>query len=178
MWGRFQRFLKKLAHAEDIVLTPITISPGVKGALKAYVDQGGILGWVRRGFKRDRSVPEPTNAAETPPIDIPTHLHTNGCGDFTLMSLEDWLDLRGYPEFDMYSMHLDSVLCYSAHNCGIVEEVLEAPMRIYHIEHSAGSGWTPEDRPSIWEACREVSHGSNTQICWSGRNKCTGCGAR
>jgi hypothetical protein len=25
-----------------------------------------------------------------------------------------------------------------------VEEILPEPMRLYHIEHSVGSGWTPE----------------------------------
>ena len=37
-------------------------------------------------------------------------IHTNACGDFTLMAREHWFDLRGYPEFDLFSMNLDSVL--------------------------------------------------------------------
>ena len=70
--------------------------------------------------------------------------HTNGCGDFTLMARDDWFDLRGYPEFDLFSMHLDAVLCMSAHYGGIREDLLEPPKRIYHIEHAVGSGFTPE----------------------------------
>lgn len=89
--------------------------------------------------------------AAPPPIEISPNLqqaqlHTNGCGDFTLMALENWLDLRGYPEFDTFSMHLDSIFCFSAHYSGVVEEVLEEPLRIYHIEHGTGSAWTPEGR--------------------------------
>jgi len=70
-------------------------------------------------------------------------LHTNACGDFTLMAREHWLDVWGYAEFNMYSFRLDGLLCYAAHYAGARETVLSDPMRIYHIEHSAGSGWTP-----------------------------------
>jgi len=69
-------------------------------------------------------------------------LHTNACGDFTLMSRDDWFAVRGYPEWEIFSFHLDSVLLYIAHYAGIKEIILDDPMRMYHIEHS--SGWTPE----------------------------------
>ncbi|MBU0576926.1 hypothetical protein KJ654_04710 [Patescibacteria group bacterium] len=69
-------------------------------------------------------------------------LHTNACGDFTLLAKEHWHELCGYPEFDMFSFHLDSLLCFMAHHGGASEEILGDPMRIYHIEHK--SGWTPE----------------------------------
>jgi hypothetical protein len=69
-------------------------------------------------------------------------LHTNASGDFTLLARDAWLALRGYAEFDMYSMHLDSLFCHAAHQSGVRELVLTEPMQIYHIEH--GSGWTPE----------------------------------
>jgi len=67
-------------------------------------------------------------------------LHTNACGDFTLMAREDWFRLRGYPQLEMYSLHLDSLLCYMACSAGIREVVMRYP--VYHIEHSGG--WTPE----------------------------------
>jgi hypothetical protein len=69
-------------------------------------------------------------------------LHTNACGDFTLLSRERWLALRGYPEWEMYSFNVDSFLCYSAHYGGAEEFMIEEPCRFYHIEHE--SGWTPE----------------------------------
>ncbi len=78
------------------------------------------------------------------------YLHTNACGDFTLMAREHWLDLRGYPEFDMYSFHIDSLLCYAAHHAGASEVLLKEPMRIYHIEHGQGSGWTPEGQDQLF----------------------------
>lgn len=74
----------------------------------------------------------------------PAFLHINGCGDFTLLSREAWFALRGYPEFPIWPMHIDSIFCYAAHHAGMREVVLREPMRIYHIEHSSGAGWTPE----------------------------------
>lgn len=70
------------------------------------------------------------------------NLYTNACGDFQLMARQHWFELRGYPEFDMYSFHIDSIFEYMAHYLGLTEEYLGAPFRIYHIEHE--SGWTPE----------------------------------
>lgn len=81
----------------------------------------------------------------------PVHLHTNGCGDFTLLAREHWFDLRGYPEFDLFSMNIDSVFCWTAHHGGAREEILADPMRIYHIEHGSGSGWTPEGQEKLFQ---------------------------
>ena len=68
----------------------------------------------------------------------PVCLHTNACGDFTVMAREHWFDVRGYAEMNASPMHLDSMLCYAAHHAGAPEQVLPEPMRIYHIEHGAG----------------------------------------
>ncbi len=37
-------------------------------------------------------------------------LHTNGCGDFTLLSRDDWFRLRGYAEWPIFSWHLNLLL--------------------------------------------------------------------
>jgi hypothetical protein len=72
------------------------------------------------------------------------YIHTNACGDFTLLAREDWFALRAYPEFPIWPMHVDALFCYSAYHAGLREEVLLDPMRIYHIEHGTAAGWTPE----------------------------------
>jgi hypothetical protein len=94
----------------------------------------------------------------------PDFLHTNACGDFTLISREHWFDLRGYAEMDLYSMNLDSLFCYAAHYGGAREEILPEPMRIYHIEH--GSGWTPEGQAELFEklAAQGVSFMGNEEV--------------
>jgi hypothetical protein len=63
-------------------------------------------------------------------------LHMNGSGDFTLMSKAAWLRSGGYPELEMYSMHLDGLFLYQAHATGIRERFV--PLPLYHIDHSGG----------------------------------------
>ena len=75
----------------------------------------------------------------------------NACGDFTLMAREHWFDVRGYPECDLFSMHLDSFLCWAAHFAGAREEILHPPMRIFHVEHGVGSVRTPERQSQLYQ---------------------------
>ena len=77
------------------------------------------------------------------------YLHTNACGDFTLLSREDWNSLRAYPEFPIWPMHIDALLCYAAHHAGIREVILRDPLRIFHIQHSSASGATPEGEEEL-----------------------------
>jgi hypothetical protein len=72
----------------------------------------------------------------------PDNLHVNSSGDFQLMAREHWDELRGYPEFETFSMNIDGLFSYIADAAGIREEAL--PMPIYHLEHEVGSGWSPE----------------------------------
>jgi hypothetical protein len=74
----------------------------------------------------------------------PDPSHTNACGDFQLMAKQDWFNLRGYPELEMFSMNVDELFNHVAHYAGLREQVFADPMCAYHIEHAAGSGWTPE----------------------------------
>lgn len=78
----------------------------------------------------------------------PRLLHTNACGDFTMLAKEKWLDILGYPELEIYSMHIDSLGCYEAYHAGLKEEILADPMRVYHIEH--GAGWTPDGEQNLF----------------------------
>jgi hypothetical protein len=74
----------------------------------------------------------------------PAELHQNTCGDFQLLAREHWAELRGYPEFEMFSMSLDGVFEAMACAAGLREVLLECPLCIFHLEHEKGSGWTPE----------------------------------
>src|SRR5262249_33730220 len=49
----------------------------------------------------------------------PDNLHVNACGDFQLMSREDWHALRGYPEFETFSMNIDGLFSYIADAAGV-----------------------------------------------------------
>lgn len=82
-------------------------------------------------------------------------LHTHACGDFTLLSREDWFRLRAYPEWPMYSWHIDSLFMHLASGSGVREIALDPQYRSYHIEHAAGSGWTPEAEEKLFSRLRE-----------------------
>ena len=79
----------------------------------------------------------------------PPDLHLNGCGDFQLMARQDWMDLRGYPEVQAFSMNLDGLFGIIAFFVGIEERVLGSPFQIFHLEHESGSGWTPEGEDKL-----------------------------
>jgi len=89
------------------------------------------------------------------PFDRRYRLHTNACGDFTLLSREDWFRLRGYPEWEIFSWHLDSVLLHQAIRSDISEIEMRSDHHVYHIEHSIGSGYTPEGADALFARLEE-----------------------
>ncbi len=72
-------------------------------------------------------------------------LHTNACGDFTLLTAGDWRILRGYPEWPVHSWYLDSILLHQARAAGLRFVEAAPPAVAYHMDHSVGSGWSPSD---------------------------------
>jgi hypothetical protein len=118
-------------------------------SLRALPRRAGLL--QRRLLSRRRPVSAHSQASGDSRRGLPFPSYTNACGDFTLMAAEHWRALRAYPEFEMYSLHIDSLLCYMAAAAGLKEVVLEQPMCVYHIEHSLGSGSTPEGESLLLE---------------------------
>lgn len=83
------------------------------------------------------------------PVVTRKRLHLNACGDFTLMARDRWERLGGYPELEIFSMHLDALLCTAAHVAGVREKFLPPPMACYHVEHATGSGFKPEGQTQL-----------------------------
>jgi len=79
-----------------------------------------------------------------------TRQATNACGDFTLLSKKNWFELQGYLELPYYSFHIDSVLLHKAKHFKIKEKFIGIDKFIYHIEHSIGSGFTPEGSETLF----------------------------
>jgi hypothetical protein len=119
---------------------------------------GRVRVWIRNPFRRqdrrfwDRVREALGHAARI--RDFVWPLHTNGCGDFTLMAREYWTALRGYPEWDMFSIHLDSVLCQMAVHAGAREVVLGRGRLAFHIEHAAG--WSPGEAERLIQRLRSL----------------------
>jgi len=82
-------------------------------------------------------------------------LHHNACGDFTLLSREAWAAITAYAEFAAYSFNIDSLGEAAAHYAGYEEVALLPPCVCFHIEHSLGSGWTPEGENKLFARLEE-----------------------
>lgn len=65
-------------------------------------------------------------------------LDMDACGDFTLMSKKNWIDIQGYPELQIYSIHIDSMGIIAAAAANIKQVVFHPNECAYHIEHSDG----------------------------------------
>ena len=103
-------------------------------------------GLLYRAYRYDskpgaKTVDEAKNSLIRINLSYKDELCTNACGDFQLMHKDDWFDLRGYYEKDLFSIHLDSLLEYHAVCNGIQEIVLKPPKVVYHVEHTGG--WVP-----------------------------------
>jgi hypothetical protein len=83
-------------------------------------------------------------------------LHTNACGDFTLLSKSDWFLLRGYAEWPMYSFHIDSILLYQAWLAGIREYYVGRDAPVYHIEHGFASGYVAENPTPLFDRLKSM----------------------
>jgi hypothetical protein len=84
-------------------------------------------------------------------------LHTNACGDFTLLAYDDWMALKGYPEWPIFSWHLDSVFLHQSFNSNFKEIYLGYTSPVFHIEHAKGSGYTPEGADALFKRLREIN---------------------
>src|SRR5262249_8992867 len=67
-------------------------------------------------------------------------LHTNGCGDFTLLDRETWFRLRGYPEWSVFSWGIDSVFLFQADANHVRNVQWPEDHCTYHVDH--GGGWS------------------------------------
>ena len=84
-------------------------------------------------------------------------LHANACGDFALLARDAWAAIRGYPEFEAFSFNIDSMGLVAAHYAGYHEVSLLPPCVCFHIEHSLGSGWTPEGERKLFHRLRQAN---------------------
>ena len=70
-------------------------------------------------------------------------LDTEACGDFTLMSKKDWLDIGGHFEVGAYPAHLDMLVLIAAWLKGKKQIILPIACCSYHITHE--DGWDFDD---------------------------------
>jgi len=78
------------------------------------------------------------------PVVTRKRLHTNACGDMTLMHQTGWAAIHGYSEREVFSMHIDSWGLNAAVLAGWKQVCWSPPAVTYHLEHDVGSGWSEE----------------------------------
>lgn len=136
-YARIRRGVRRVRRGVSFLGVMHLCWRGVRGA---YARILGVMDLCRRGVRRA--------CWELLRLTDPfSQVHTNGCGDFTMMARDHWFALRGYPELPLWSMHVDSLLCYTAVASGLRECVLRPPAKIFHLEHQRS--WvvmTPEQR--------------------------------
>eukprot|EP01059_Diplonema_ambulator_P033392 TRINITY_DN6958_c1_g1_i3.p1 TRINITY_DN6958_c1_g1~~TRINITY_DN6958_c1_g1_i3.p1 ORF type:complete len:641 (+),score=197.84 TRINITY_DN6958_c1_g1_i3:454-2376(+) len=87
-------------------------------------------------------------------LNIPQQFHANAPGDFLMMSREDWMKLRGYPEAP-YQDEMDKYIMAEAFAAGMDQEIMMPPVASFHQYHSGSwgsAGGLTEDmskRPSL-----------------------------
>jgi len=77
-------------------------------------------------------------------------LHTNACGDFTMMARDQWHRLEGYWEFSGFPAYVDGVLCHAASFSGLREYMLPETAPVFHIEHGTGTGYKAYETGTKW----------------------------
>jgi hypothetical protein len=65
-------------------------------------------------------------------------LNVYACGDFTIMSKEDWHKIDGYYESAMFPLHVDTMALIGAYAIGMEQETFSRASCIYHIYHETG----------------------------------------
>ncbi|MBF0269652.1 MAG: hypothetical protein HQL44_13795 [Alphaproteobacteria bacterium] len=130
----------------------ILAGPGNQPFTQRKALAGSVLGAVASQWRKEFEAFATNLRLQWRKKDSQVQAHTNACGDFELMARDKWFALQGYPEYDGFSMHIDSLLLLGAVASGhVTEEVLPFPLRHFHIEHSAGSGFTPEGERQMYE---------------------------
>lgn len=66
------------------------------------------------------------------------HAHCLNSGDFMLMERDNWMRLKGYPEYTAISTHTDALFTVLAHR--ILKEVVVADP-VFHQEHERRYSW-------------------------------------
>lgn len=66
-------------------------------------------------------------------------LDSHACGDFTMMHKDAWTAIDGYPELDLYSIHIDTMGIAAAGALGYKQISFPTAACTYHIDHF--NGW-------------------------------------
>ena len=156
--GRCKENVLRINRREGVYVDGTRVSPVYQGLGDAVsYNLGSLFNGARAGRRRvdlQRSGRAPSAAATArrlvsslKALLLLPALNVNACGDFTMMTRNDWDGIRGYPEWPVFSWNLDAALLYQAWARGFDLVDLSGP--IFHIEHD--KGWNPASRDELFE---------------------------
>lgn len=83
-------------------------------------------------------------------------LHTNGCGDFCLVSKKQLLKIRGFKEGkDAGGLDIDSLVIHALHGMGCDQKLLSDEYKVYKISHNNSSVNVINTRKTAWQQSLE-----------------------
>lgn len=83
-------------------------------------------------------------------------MDTDACGDFTMMHRNDWDRMMGYPELEVYSLHIDSMGLFAANALDIKQVILPWDHRAFHISHDNGWEFDNEKKKVLFYTSKPV----------------------
>lgn len=107
-----------------------------------YPNLHGFPAWIYKNKRMARMANKLAAARKfgaDPVEETFNEVDSNACGDFTLMHRTAWEDIQGYPELDMYSIHIDTMGVLAARALGYKQVVFPVEACTYHMEHQ--NGW-------------------------------------
>jgi len=128
-------FDKQHAFAEENIMERLGFAPNKTILLAPVLEKNALVASIVRKLVRIKRY-----FFNTPSSVQLWQLDTNACGDFTLMSKAAWEDIQGYPELDLYSIHIDSMGVIAALALGYEQVILPPTACTYHIYHKTGWG--------------------------------------
>lgn len=79
-------------------------------------------------------------------------LDSQACGDFTMMTKDAWIDIQGYVELDLYSIHIDTLGLVATRAAGYEQVIFPLQACSYHIDHALGwEAMTSLEKIKFWE---------------------------
>jgi glycosyltransferase involved in cell wall biosynthesis len=79
-------------------------------------------------------------------------LHTNGCGDFCLISRKKIEMIRGFKEGkDAGGLDIDSLVIHALHGLGCEQRILPQDCKVYKISHNQSTASSVNSKMSSWQ---------------------------
>lgn len=134
-------------HQLEFCKKNITKRNGKNSLYANFYDTRGILFKYRILIPFLKLLSRIKSTYSTSVTDRLVELDMDACGDFTLMSKQNWIDIQGYPELEIYSIHIDSMGVIAASALGFKQIIFNTTQCTYHMEHTGGWEFnTPIDK--------------------------------